>query len=126
MFTFLIILILVIACLLILAVLMQNSKKEGLGNVYFGGDAGGSQLMGVKKTSDLLEQITWGLVIAMFSFTLITSLFINKTDRSGTFSASPNIDRVKEYGALPTAEDSDPSTPGARSSSEDSAVKEMD
>ena len=49
MFTFLIVLILIIAGLLILAVLVQNSKKEGLGNVSFGGDAGASQLLGVKK-----------------------------------------------------------------------------
>ncbi len=118
MFTFLVTLILIIAGLLILAVLIQNSKKEGLGNVYFGGDAGGSQLMGVKKTSDLLEQITWGLVIAMFSLTLVTSLFINKTDQSGQLMYSPNIDRAQEYGTLPAAEDSNPSAPEARPASD--------
>jgi len=118
MFTFLVTLILVIAVLLILAVLIQNSKKEGLGNVYFGGETGGSQLMGVKKTSDLLEQITWGLVIAMFSLALITSLFVDKTDQSGTLSSSPNIDRAQEYSTLPAAEDLDPPVPETRSASD--------
>ena len=119
MFTFLVILILIIAGLLILAVLMQNSKKEGLGNVYFGGDTGSSQLMGVKKTSDLLEQITWGLVIAMFSLTLATSLFINKANRSDTLSPSPNIERAQEYGTLSTAEDSSTPAPEGHSTPED-------
>lgn len=103
MFAFLDILILITAVLLILAVLVQNSKKEGLGNVYFGGGAGASQLMGVKKTSDLLEQITWGLVIALFVLTLATSLFLNKTGQPGALSSSPNVDRVQELDLLPGA-----------------------
>jgi len=47
MFTFLVVLILITAGLLILAVMVQNSKKEGLGNSL--GDTGASQLIGVKK-----------------------------------------------------------------------------
>jgi len=105
MVAFLEILILIAAVLLILAVLVQNSKKEGLGNVYFGGEAGASQLMGVKKTGDLLEQITWGLVIALFTLTLATSLFLNKVDQSNTPRSSPNIDRAQELDLVPdTAE----------------------
>jgi preprotein translocase subunit SecG len=103
MFTFLVILILITASLLILAVLVQSSKKEGLGSVYFGGDTGASQLIGVKKTSDLLEQITWGLVVALFVLTLATSLFLNKKTQPGTLSASPNINRAQEQGTLPDA-----------------------
>ena len=103
MFTFLVVLILIIAGLLILAVLVQNSKKEGLGNVYFGGDSGASQLMGVKKSSDLLEQITWGLVIALFVLTLATSLFLNKVGQPGALPSSPNINRAQERSTLPDA-----------------------
>ena len=115
MFTFLVILILISAVLLILAVLIQNSKKEGLNNPL--GDAGASQLMGVKKTSDLLEQITWGLVIALFVLTLATSLFLNKTNQSGTLPSSPNLNRAQERGALPDIMEQDTSTsqPGATS-----------
>ena len=101
MFNFLVTLILITAGLLILAVLVQNSKKEGLGNAYFGGDTGAGQLIGVKKTSDFLEQVTWGLVIALFTLTLATSLVSNKPGRSGALSSSPNIDRAKEYNTLP-------------------------
>lgn len=110
MFTFLVVLILIISSLLILAVLAQNSKKEGLGGATFGSNMGASQLMGVQKTSDLLEQITWGLVIALFVFTLATSVFITKIDQPGTFSTSPNITRAQERSTLldATAQDDDP------------------
>ena len=107
MFNFLVVLILITAGLLILAVLVQNSKKEGLGNVSFGGDAGASQLIGVKKTSDLLEQITWGLVIALFVLTLATSLFLHKANQPGAFPWSPNINRAQERDTLPDAGEKD-------------------
>mmetsp|Transcript_10945 Transcript_10945/g.25428 ORF Transcript_10945/g.25428 Transcript_10945/m.25428 type:complete len:107 (-) Transcript_10945:7940-8260(-) len=92
MFTFLVLLILVVSGLLILAVLAQNSKKEGLNNAL--GDMGASQLMGVKKTNNLLEQITWGLVITLFVLTLATSLFLSK-EVSSDVTPSPNIHRAK-------------------------------
>jgi preprotein translocase subunit SecG len=113
MFTFLVVLILVTSGLLILAVLVQNSKKEGLGNVYFGGDAGASQLIGVKRTSDLLEQITWGLVITLFVLTLATSLFLNPTGQSGALPSSPNLNRAQELSTLPDATEQDLPAPGA-------------
>ncbi len=98
MFNFLVCLILIIASLLILVVLLQNSKKESLGSPL--GNTGTAQLMGVKKTNDLLEQLTWGLVIALFVLTLATSLFLNRTSQLPT---SPNIDRAKEHNTLPNS-----------------------
>ena len=98
MFNFLVCLILIVASLLILVVLLQNSKKESLGSPL--GDTGTAQLMGVKKTNDLLEQLTWGLVIALFVLTLATSLFLNRTPQ---LPASPNIDRAKENNTLPSS-----------------------
>ncbi len=96
MFTFLITLILIVSGLLILAVLVQNSKKEGLGSPL--SDSGSAQLIGVKKTNDLLEQFTWGLIIVLFVLTLATSSFLNKTT---DLSLSPNVERAQEQGALP-------------------------
>jgi len=100
MFTFLVVLILLTACLLILAVLVQNTKQDGLGNTYFGEAGGVNQLMGVQKTSDLLEQITWGLVAALFVLTLTTSMFLDKGDRSDALNTSPNIAFAQKQGAL--------------------------
>ena len=49
------------AILLILVVLAQNSKGGGL-TEQFGGSSS-SQLIGVKRTGDLLEKVTWGLAL---------------------------------------------------------------
>ena len=55
--------ILFVAVLLILVILAQNSKGGGLSNQF--GGAGASQVMGVKKTGDFLEKLTWGCAIAL-------------------------------------------------------------
>ena len=106
MFTFLVALILITAGLLILAVLGQNAKKEGIGSPL--GDTNATQLIGVKKTSDLLEQLTWGLVITLLVLTLTTSLFLNKTTQ---LPSSPNIDRAQDHGTLPAPTPQAPTEP---------------
>ena len=76
MITALIILICIITVLLILIVLIQNSKGGGLTGEF--GGLGSNQLMGVKKTTDLLEQITWGLGIAMMVLSLATYVLVDR------------------------------------------------
>ena len=57
--------------LLVLVVLAQNSKGGGLSNQF--GGSGASNLIGVKKTGDLLERVTWGLAIGIMVFALATN-----------------------------------------------------
>jgi preprotein translocase subunit SecG len=57
--------------LLVLVVLAQNSKGGGLSSQF--GGSGASNLIGVKKTGDLLERLTWGFAIAIMVFTLATN-----------------------------------------------------
>ncbi len=76
--------------LLVLVVLAQNSKGGGLSSQFGGSSA--SNLMGVKKTGDLLERLTWGLAIAMMVFTLAT----NFTTPSPTSTSDELLDRAKE------------------------------
>jgi preprotein translocase subunit SecG len=68
MYIALISLILFICVLLVLVVLAQNSKGGGLSSQFGGG--GTSQLMGVKRTGDLLEKLTWGFAIALMVLSL--------------------------------------------------------
>lgn len=98
MYLFIIGLIIFISILLILAVLAQNAKGGGLSSGFAG--AGTSQLMGVKRTSDLLEQITWGLAITLIVLTLSTSFLM---DMSGTEEGtrSINVERAQEKATLP-------------------------
>src|ERR1700740_3513177 len=77
MFTFLTVLIVITSVLLVLVVLAQNSKGGGLAS----GFTGGSQMMGVKKTTDFIEKLTWGLAIALVVFCLGASLTLS--NRSG-------------------------------------------
>jgi preprotein translocase subunit SecG len=91
-------LITITAILLVLVVLAQNSKGGGLSSQF--GGSGSSQLMGVKRTTDVMEKITWGLAIALVFLTLSTSLIIEEPTIDGL--SSPNIDRAQERTILPT------------------------
>jgi preprotein translocase subunit SecG len=62
MYVLLISLAIVSAILLVLVVLAQNSKGGGLSSQF--GGSGASNLIGVKKTGDVLERLTWGFAIA--------------------------------------------------------------
>jgi len=77
MYTALIVLIVIIALLLGLAVLMQNSKGGGVSSTF----SASSQIMGVRKTADFLEKATWTLAIAIVFLTFLSSLLANSGDK---------------------------------------------
>lgn len=90
MYTLLVSVIILLALLLMLVVLAQNPKGGGLSSQF--GGSGASQIMGVQKTGDFLEKLTWGFAIAILVLTLTTNFFIvPPTD----FIDSPNIDNVQ-------------------------------
>ena len=64
-------LIIFFAILLVLVILAQNAKGGGLTSQFGGSSA--SNIIGVKKTGDLLEKLTWGFVIAIMVLSLCTS-----------------------------------------------------
>lgn len=68
--TLLIILIIMACVLLSFLVLIQNPKGGGLSS----GFAGGANLMGVKRTGDILEKGTWIMVVAIMVFSLIVNI----------------------------------------------------
>ena len=70
-YTLFIIFAIISAVLLVLVVLAQNSKGGGLSSQF--GGSGASNLIGVKKTGDVLERLTWGLAIAIMVFSLATN-----------------------------------------------------
>jgi len=65
------VLVLITCILLILIVLVQNSKGGGLASNF----ASNNQIMGVRKTTDFLEKSTWTLAIVLLALTL-TSTFV--------------------------------------------------
>jgi len=72
MFIALIVLILIVCLLLALVVLAQNPKGGGLSNQF--GAGGAANLMGVKRTGDLLEKLTWGFAVGVIVLTLATHM----------------------------------------------------
>lgn len=109
MLLFVLILILVSAVLLILVVLAQNPKGGGLSSQF--GGSGASNIIGVKKTNDLLEKLTWGFAIAIVVLSLGSKALMNT--QSSTEDASPNLERAGEQQILPPALDSNDDNSGS-------------
>ncbi len=89
--------IIFVSILLILIVLVQNSKGGGLSS-QFGGNSS-NQFMGVQKTNDLLEKATWTLAIIIVALTMLSNLFITEPN-DNIEGLSPNIDRANEQNII--------------------------
>ena len=90
-------LMIVVAILLILVVLAQNPKGGGLSSQF--GGSGGAQVMGVKKTSDLLEKLTWYFAIAILVMALSTQFFVSSAENQT--QENPLIESVQDDVAIP-------------------------
>ncbi|MGI4742487.1 MAG: preprotein translocase subunit SecG [Janthinobacterium lividum] len=77
MYFALVIVILLICFLLSLIVLAQNPKGGGISSQF--GAGGAANLMGVKRTGDLLEKLTWGFAIGLMVLTLATHMLTNSS-----------------------------------------------
>ena len=96
MYTVITILIILTCVLLVLVVLVQNPKGGGISS----GIIGTNQVMGVKKTSDFIEKLTWGLALTLVILCLFASLALpNKEERGIGTSMQEQIDNTG--GAMP-------------------------
>jgi preprotein translocase subunit SecG len=89
MFTLLISLIVLFSVLLIILILVQNPKGGGISGEF--GSSGATQMFGVQKTGDLVEQLTWGFSIAILVLVLVTNFTIS----NGTVDASQSVNVEK-------------------------------
>jgi preprotein translocase subunit SecG len=81
MYVFVISLIIFFAFLIVVVILAQNSKGGGLTSQFGGSTA--SNIIGVKKTGDLLEKLTWSFVVIIMALALATN-FIRPGGNVGT------------------------------------------
>lgn len=108
MFGFIVGLILFVCFLLVVVILAQNAKGGGLSSQF--GGSGASNIIGVKKTGDLLERLTWGFTITIMVLTLLltTNFVAPNTSRTNDI-----LDKASEQAAptgtlpLPDANSSD-------------------
>ena len=88
MYVFISILILIASILLILIVLIQNSKGGGLAS----GFSSSNQIMGVRKTTDFLEKATWSLAGAVIVLSIVITAFIPRTEHAAQVNDAVSID----------------------------------
>jgi preprotein translocase subunit SecG len=94
-YTLFIVLAIISAVLLVLVVLAQNSKGGGLSSQF--GGSGASNLIGVKKTGDVLERLTWAFAVAIMLFSLAT----NFTTPNVGAATDEILERAKEQQSAP-------------------------
>lgn len=98
------ILIFIVCALLILIVLVQNSKGGGLSSSF----ASSNQIMGVRKTTDFLEKATWTLAGAMLILCIIAAIAIPRGEQAGKESAieeqinvaAPGTQAIPDFGTM--------------------------
>jgi len=93
------VLILVAAVLMILVVLVQNSKGGGLAANF----TGGNQIMGVRRTTDFLEKATWTLAIAIFLLSLISVIVIPKGTKTDAGTVDTELREIIDNGGTDAA-----------------------
>lgn len=78
MYTLLIILTIIVAVLMCLIVLIQESKGGGLASSF----SSSNQIMGVRKTTDVVEKATWTLAALLVVFSILSVFFLPKASTS--------------------------------------------
>ena len=103
LFTILTVLVLIASILITLIVLLQNGKGGGLASNF----AAGNQTFGVRQTTDILEKITWGLVVFIFVASIATSFTTGSSNKGVHFSDRAESELTEEV-AFPTPEVENP------------------
>ena len=86
MFVVLIVLSLLAALLLIGVVLIQKSKGGGLSSSF----AGSNQIMGVRRTNNFIEKVTWTLAGAIGVLAVLSTFFMpSALDRTTSRVSAP-------------------------------------
>ena len=90
--------ILIVSFLMMLVVLVQNSKGGGLVSDL----SSSNQILGVRKTTDFLEKTTWTLAIVLVVLCLVSSLSIPKNGVSTGIQVDTEMREVIENTVTPS------------------------
>ncbi len=111
MFTFIIILISIIAILISLVVLVQSGKGGGLAGIAAGGAT--QQVLGARQAPDILEKATWTLATAFIVLCILSNFIIDRGDLPGSNSViqqRAQDEQIAPPATLPTLPDAAPAT----------------
>ncbi|HOT17146.1 MAG TPA: preprotein translocase subunit SecG [Bacteroidales bacterium] len=96
-YIFLTILVIIACALVILVVLVQNSKGGGLAANF----TSAGQSMGVRKTADFLEKSTWTLGVAILILCLAATASIPRGQGAKESVIKSSIERAQDPNAIP-------------------------
>ncbi len=97
MFTTLTVFIVIAAIFLIIVVLLQNGKGQGMASNF----TSANKTLGVRQTADILEKVSWGLVTFILVVSIITS-FTARTAASGV-DVTDKIENTATQPEFPSA-----------------------
>ena len=111
MYSIFVVLAVIVAVLLAFVVLIQESKGGGLAS----GFASSNQIMGVRKTTDVIEKATWTLAGAMVVLSVICA-YVAPTalseqsviEKAATEQSATNPTNLPGFGASQTKQDAAP------------------
>ena len=110
MYSFVTVLVIIVCVLLGAVILIQNPKGGGL-NATMGGV--GQQLLGARKSTDIVEKLTWGFAIGLMVLCLSTSFFVDKSTSSKKQALPQSeVEKMNKIGGAPgLAQPTTPATP---------------
>lgn len=101
-YDFFIVLIVIASLLMIGVVLIQESKGGGLSSQF----SSSNSIMGVRKTTDVVEKLTWGLAIALVVISVACAYVTPNTttdqsvmEQSATQNQATNPTNTQGFGA---------------------------
>ncbi len=104
MYIFLSILIAIVALLLILVVIIQESKGGGLA----AGFSSSNSIMGVQRTTNAIEKMTWGLAAVMAILCILCAKWAPSSQRSVATQDNSVISDYVEKATIPAPADAQP------------------
>ncbi|MCQ2268289.1 MAG: preprotein translocase subunit SecG [Bacteroidaceae bacterium] len=119
MYILFVILVVLASILMVLIVLIQNSKGGGLASSF----AASNQIMGVRKTTDVLEKGTWILAGAIVALSVVSAFFVPSSIsessvilKEATQQNATNPGTIPGFGASNTEEAAPVAAPAADAS----------
>ena len=94
MFTLCVVLIILASIVLAFVVLIQNSKGGGLASNF----ASSNQVMGVRKTADVLEKTTWGLAAGIMVLCFVCA-FLSKSEYNSVHGVDTQVEQTTDNAA---------------------------
>jgi len=108
--------LIMIACiLLILIVLVQNSKGGGLASNF----SASNQVMGVRKTADFLEKATWTLAGGLLILSIVASMTIPRGEVEEKSKIEQQVNNAVDPTQMPQFPTSVPTEEGTQETTED-------